>query len=258
MSQDSGQKMAEHSRLVFPLMGGPQEGDATHLKRIFGTAFSIGGGFFVTAGHSLKAASNEDAFGLGYGGKGPMSGMLAEAAEIWQDVDIGVLQVDLDEVDTIPWEFSIRPLLFPVATVGFPHGYDHYPEGKFLRTRGLQGYIVTATTSRGPQIPSNGGIYDVSFQCPKMMSGAPLLNYEDPVGPASGVVGVVVGNGETAIEIGTDTEEIDDGETIVRRELATYYGVAVRSGELKDHHSSLLGGTLERHLERQGLIIEEE
>lgn len=247
---------ATHTRLVFPLLGGGKENGGVVLRRVYGTAFAIGGGAFMTAGHSLRAAiEKHDAVGVARVQKGPLSDIApVDEAEIWADLDIGLLRADLEEAEAMSWEFSICPLLFPVATAGFPHGPDRYGQDAFLRTRALGGHIVTATTSRGNEIPGDEGIYELSFQCPKNISGAPLFTHESPENKESRIVGVIVGNGETSIEIGTDTEQSEGDEMMVRRELTTYHGIAVRSDGLQGRISELVGVSLQEHLDRHGLL----
>lgn len=54
------------SSYVFPVIGGDPKGDsAITIRAVLGTAFSIGGGVFMTAGHTIPNARGHGAASLG-------------------------------------------------------------------------------------------------------------------------------------------------------------------------------------------------
>src|SRR5215813_4441047 len=84
--------------LVFPVMGLTPEADGTNKPRqVCGTAFGLGGGRFLTAGHVWKEASRSPLQGLGMAtmtAGEPETVLLQRVidAEILETVDIAILK----------------------------------------------------------------------------------------------------------------------------------------------------------------------
>ena len=94
-------------------------------------------------------------------------------------------------------------------------------------------------------------VYELSFPCPRGLSGAPITtNTHDPQ-----IAGVVVGNHSTKMLIFTDSERLQEGtETIVERYEALQLGIAIPNVQLFDIKSQLLKGTIGNHLNKCSLL----
>jgi hypothetical protein len=124
------------------------------------------------------------------------------------------------------------------------------PERNNIASRSFKGYVVSRT--RTPFAANPWG-YELSFTCPRGLSGAPLTTLDNfPL-----ISGMVVGNRSTKMNIFTDREIIsDDKERIVERYEALQLGIAIQSAELLSVRSGILDGDLGAHLAKHSLIAD--
>ncbi len=137
-------------------------------------------------------------------------------------------------------------------TFGFPFGLklegDRHGE---VYIRSLKGYIV-CSYERKVLSSEKVKCYELSMHCPRGISGAPLLSNEKP----GGLIGVVVGNANSEIEISYEEEaEEDENLKIIQRKTEIVrYGIAIQSCEIMELHSKLLGKKIKDHLIEYNLL----
>jgi hypothetical protein len=235
---------------VFPVIGadwvkGQTEKRVLQIRQVCGTAFSIGGGFFATAEHVLRTVSDYEAPQLGIPHptrNGEWSYVNIDAVDLKPEVDLGILSAKVPHFLIPPWDLVDRPMLSTVRSVGYPYALDD--ENGWIMFRAFQGYITalypwTAFSARPL-------CYELSFQVPRGLSGAPLI-METESGPKVG--GMLVGNRSTEMLVYTTKEVLKDKkETVVERYESLQLGIAVRTISLLDLHSEILGGTIKEHL----------
>src|SRR5882724_2705064 len=208
-------------------------------KNVYGTAFSIAGDCFVTAGHSIKnALSENDVLAVGFiDGE---SYLLAEALdhEVVEDLDTGIIKTIAHVARAKQHQWQLEPLasLIDVGASGYPYALD--TERNSIASRSFKGYVVSRT--RTPFLANPWG-YELSFACPRGLSGSPLTTLDYfPL-----IAGIVVGNRSTEMNIFSDREIISaDKELIVERYEALQLGIAIQGAELMSLHSRILEGDL--------------
>lgn len=233
---------------VLPLFAGRKVLEPTVVE---GTAFGIGGGCFLTAAHCIR-----EAMALGWMAVGTIDGKRIRAWNIpaWEladDYDIALFRAEVDPpVSHFCWRESELPMAASIRSSGYPYALDLGRQT--MNVRSFVGNVVSATTfdRLKPQPPS----YELSFQCPRGLSGAPLLSSAD--GGAS-VVGIIIGNQTTEMTVFTSREHTSEHtEQIVERYEALQLGVAIQTRAIMDltFPKLLEGRTLRQHLVDSELI----
>ena len=235
--------------LVFPVISGDvieKNGNNSMLTRqVLGTCFSVGGGFFLTAAHVLTAALECERHGIGF----PLEKVWQVSpflkTEIHEDIDIGIIQAELPNYQSLNWNILPLGMWASARTIGYPYALDL--EHIHLNVRAFTGHIVSELTFYG--LSAKPRIYELSFQAPRGLSGAPLIN---ELGEISGLV---IGNKSTEMQIFSDREIIADGskEIVVERYEALQLGIALISTSMLDLKTSILEDTLRNHLKMNGL-----
>jgi hypothetical protein len=146
---------------------------------IYGTAFPLWhGGLFATAAHVLDSARADGEVVLGrLKGEGPIPGYGVEQAEVYPQYDFALLKCpSLEKFPPVALEMR-RPLsLFDdVSAVGYPFSVD--PEHLIATHRGFAGHVVAFRQLF--QLPGQPLGYELSFQTPPGMSGAPLMHRDE-------------------------------------------------------------------------------
>jgi hypothetical protein len=142
---------------------------------VYGTAFPIGRGLFVTAAHVLAGASGDGQPALGVIVAGqPVRPYRVSLGEQFDAVDLAVMRCEpLDHLPPLPLDFD-QPLglLSEASAVGFPLALD--AEHVTISPRGFAGHVV----ARRPmyQMPQQPVGYELSFFAPRGLSGAPLIS----------------------------------------------------------------------------------
>ena len=273
MPHNATQGLSGYS-MVLPLLPARSDapGGAAVDGGIFGTCFSIGGPFMLTAGHVAATAPFEANRRLIAAIQTP-DGMAFKAAEVVQceqlTADIGLLKVQFHYPESASWirrlAWSERHLLpFEVVrTAGYPYGLHITEEhGNALVVRGFQGQVVASIQHFKPQGMKGPlfAIYELSFMAPRGLSGAPLMNANGvPV-----VHGVVIGNSESKMlvfrseERETEKEESEQEKKEKTSSFEQYealsLGIAVTAAQVFALESKMLGGTVRQHLSTQGLL----
>ena len=218
-------------------------------RNVYGTAFSIGGDCFLTAGHSIRnALSENDVLAVGFIDGTSYLAAEAQDHDVLEDFDIGIIKTIAHVARAKQHQWHLEPLatLMDVAASGYPYALD--TERNSIASRSFKGHIVSRT--RTPFRADPWG-YELSFASPRGLSGAPLITLDGP----SLIAGVVVGNRSTEMNIFTDREVISaDKELVVERYEALQLGIAIQGGELMALESRILDGDLRAHLENRSLI----
>jgi hypothetical protein len=230
---------------VFPIFAGPSALDPT---QIVGSAFPISGQVFVTAGHCLASGMKAGWMALGrLDGQRWLTDGIVEW-EIVDGLDLGFLRISKPRpFKSFRWSTDELPMTTEVKTCGFAFGFDS--DRRSADIRAFSGHVVSSRTFfRNHARPP---VYELSFACPRGLSGAPLL-YEIP-NDNHYVAGVIIGNEITDMTVFSSTERSREGsETVVLERLESLHlGIALQARGLMTLESSFLGKTLQEHLKRQ-------
>lgn len=235
---------------VFPLIG-CRRIKGSHdfaFETIHGTAFYLKNNIFITAGHAIQNALEHEVIGLGYVRNSSVKFAKVSSHEIIADFDIGVVKAEVPEAKALNWNFDASSMLDHVQTAGYSYPLD-LQEG-IIPIRAFKGYIVSDL--RLFRLQSKPRCYELSFNCPRGLSGAPLFTEE--TNPR--VKGVVIGNKSTEMLIYSDKEIIEEGkgkETFERYE-ATQFGMAIQTGSIKHVESTVLGASVEDYVRSVKLV----
>jgi hypothetical protein len=237
---------------IFPVAAGDFtkeiQDDIMILRQVIGTCFSIGGGYFLTAAHVLQDAYQCKWSGISFPYEGRWQGSPFLDTEILEDLDIGVFKAETPNIKLLRWNDKSYPMLQAVQSIGYPYAVDF--KNIRLTVRGFAGHIVSEQNFH--DLKGKPRIYELSFQAPRGLSGAPLFTVEKGMT----VSGLIIGNRTTEMLIYSDKEIISDGksEKIVERYEALQLGIAIQSIAILDINYTVLGGTLRKHLANHGLI----
>lgn len=216
------------------------------VLRVHGTAFCIGPDTFMTAHHVAAEALACPEARLAYGVEKVLHGAPIAGHEFFPDLDLAILRGHVPIAKTIRWRVAELPMLEDVFASGYPYALDE--TRSFFSLRAFKGYVVSRINFT--RLPGNPRCYELSFQAPRGLSGAPLWTFD----PDATVQGVVIGNHSTEMLVFSSRESVAaDKETIVERFEAMQAGVALQSMALVSRHSSLLGSTIQDYLKGQGL-----
>ena len=139
-------------------------------------------------------------------------------------------------------------MLDSIRTAGFPYGLD-MAQLK-ISVRAFAGEIVSTQNWSG--LSAKPEAYELLFQCPRGLSGAPLwVPLTTPV-----IVGMIIGNCITEMIIHSEKEEsTEDGKTtIYERTESLRLGLAVQTKPLTEINSQLLGSTVEAFLRERNRL----
>lgn len=133
-------------------------------------------------------------------------------------------------------------------SIGFPYALEK--ELGQIGVRTFKGHVVAAGPTRS--LPARPDAYELNFQCPRGLSGAPLL-----AGSGSPVIaGVVVGNESSKMLVFSESEVVKESgtTTIVERYESLHLGLAVQSAAILRLEFKNLGRGLGDHLAAHGLL----
>lgn len=242
-------------QVSFPVMGYEIVDGKAKTDNLFGTASYLGNRIFITAAHSILNAKECKNMGIAFrdthNSKSGFTYIPFKDYEIFKDVDLALLKLDGDnfEATTEKWSLKQTEFLEDVFTIGYPFGYNSLE--KELLVRGLKGHIVTRRHFH--EFQNKPLIYELSFHCPKGVSGASLKNIE-----TSHIKGFIIGNASTEISVFKETEISEDEKerTVYEKVETTKYGIAITVANLINRNSRLLGTTFRNYLKKQNLLIE--
>jgi len=252
-------------QLAFPVMTVAEKapGAFDAPGDVLGTAFLLGEGCLMTAGHvakALLASDNMPALILARPGSG--------GADFSRIVDIETLSHDLgiirvpttDEgVDpVIPWYVPQVGPMQDLWAIGYPYGLLPAGEARQFVQRIFRGHAVSTPSQY--ELPADDGrpvrAYELSFQAPRGLSGAPLfVNLDEPSMPPA-VVGVVVGNSSQSMIVHSTRETDASGAStsVVERHESLSLGIAVQALSACSLSSRILGTTVGNFLDRRGAL----
>jgi hypothetical protein len=241
-------------------------GEQRAIGEVRGSAFSIGGDYFLTAGHVARAAAAcpGGAVAVVPDSRGDLRPARIVDSEILEG-DVGLLRADVATIGSasmdssgsfycLQWQTKQLNPFEIVRVVGYAYGVHTVDERRSLVVRGFQGHVTSHLMEfkpvgwKGSPFP----VYELSFVAPLGLSGAPLLN-------ASGTVqvhGVVIGNSESRMLVHRSDERLtEEGavSTLENYEVLTL-GIAVDASYVLALRSNLLGKPIRDHLEAFNLV----
>lgn len=230
---------------LFPVVGCDVDADARiSVQRVYGTAFCISGDYFLSASHVLNSASAHRLWGLCYTDDNIWRFTQGLERESLESIDVGIVRASLPGAKTVGWSSSELAMLSEVQAIGFPYALDSLNSRLYIRS--FKGHIVSART--WPELPAKPRAYELSFPCPRGLSGSPL--WVPGTGSEYHVGGLVVGNVITDMIIDSVKETITDGSntTLYERVEALHLGLAIQTNEIVTHDSKLLGMSIGEYL----------
>lgn len=244
-------KLYEH---FFPVAGAKRndkEGCPPFIiEQVCGTTFYIGNGFFLTAAHVIHNAVQYPMLGILHFEEPEWQFYSIQSYELFDSHDISILKTGFKPSEALKWDTLESPILDTVFTTGYPYAFE--PDKNVINVRAFKGFISTQTINA--RLSSRARCYELSFSCPRGLSGAPLVcDQEPPV-----VKGVILGNGTSKMLVYSNTEIVEEKaeKTVYKTEEfdAMYYGIAIQTGSILSLKSPLLDMTLENHLTKEGLL----
>jgi hypothetical protein len=217
------------------------------IEEIYGTAFSINNGYYLTAGHTIKNIKADGRIpGLAYCPSTEYFTSEIKDIEFHNNFDICIIKSEIPISKCFKWEENDLKYLANILSAGFPYALD--TEKNVINLRAFKGYIV----SRSPfsVLKNKQQIYELSFQAPRGLSGSPII-YTSSLK----IAGIIIGNISTKMLIFSEEEVLNSEEkkTIERYELLQF-GIAIRALSLFNTHSRLLNDTIYNYLHKNDLI----
>ena len=218
------------------------------IRQVCGTAFCLAENFFVTNAHVIQNASANPWWGIGFPEQQHWKTVRVDCHESFSDLDIGILSAAVPKARPLKWCSDEMAMLTDVQVSGFPYALDLL--GFKLTVRSFRGTVVSARTWRG--LSAKPRVYELSFPCPRGISGSPLWSVSAP--PC--VAGVVFGNSITEMIVDKEVETTKEGSktTIYEKVEALHLGLAIQVQSLLPVKSSLLGMRLGDFLQKRGLL----
>jgi hypothetical protein len=233
---------------VLPLFIGRELMKPTAVE---GTAFGIGDGCFVTAAHCLRSGMKAGWMALGTTDGKQIKVWNISSWELIDGYDLAVFRADVSvSVKKFPWHEHELPMNTSVTAAGYPYAIE--PGRNRMGIRSFVGHVVSATTFG--LLATDPPSYELSFQCPRGLSGAPLLLRH---GESMLVMGVIIGNHRTEMLVFSDREIVSDvKEVVTERYEALQLGIALQSRVLLDlgPFQILNKRTIRDHLAFEGLL----
>jgi len=163
---------------IFPVIGGSYQDGSFAISNLYGTASYLGANRFITTEHSVKNAKQHQlmAVGIPIHNNGDMEYATFEHYSPLNGIDLATFEAFPNiRPNSFRIKFNQSNMLDDVYAFGFPHGLDF--KTATIKYRSFKGYIVNhGNLYKFPKKPIS---YELSFQCPKGISGAPLLIYSD-------------------------------------------------------------------------------
>lgn len=239
--------------ISFPIVGYGLKDGVTITDNIFGTASYLNNDIFITAGHSILNAKESPITGIAFRDKlNSLSGYtyhVIDKFEIFEDLDIGLVKLEKGHPNAKSNKWTTKPveMLEEVIALGFPFGYN-LQEKEFV-VRGLKGNIVTRRKFH--EFPTKPLVYELSFHCPKGISGAALNSFD-----SRHVLGFIIANASTEILVFEEKEVDKSGNktSIFEKYETTKYGIAITVDNLFDRDSKILNGTFGEYLAKENLL----
>jgi len=235
--------------IVLPVVG--MEPGSSRPRELCGTAFHIGGGAYLTAAHVWKQAQTHPLQAIGMTDTPDTEVVRCHGvwkAEALEAFDLAVLSAP-PFGQSFLWSKQLPALLDEVRAFGYPYGLD--PESNMLTVRAFKGSVSGGNSLI--KLPGRPFGLELSFPCPRGLSGAPLIWFQPE---KSRIVGIVLGNQITEMEVYREAEKlVEDGkETLFIKTEALHLGLAIRADAVLSIHSETLGCTIGDWLKTYGLL----
>ena len=233
---------------VFPVVGGDIASPGPVVRQVYGTAFYLANTFFVTNAHVIHSASGQQWWGLGFTEGQYWKFVVIDHYECFDDIDIGILSAPIPKAKNLKWSVSEEAMLTDVQVSGFPYALDL--SESLLTIRAFRGTLVSTRTWN--KLPNKPRVYELSFPCPRGLSGAPLWS----VGPSPRFTGVVFGNSITEMVVYREVEKSTEDKEIIHEKVeALHLGLAIQSQSILSLKSMLLDTYVGDYLGKQNLLI---
>ncbi|MCJ7449411.1 MAG: hypothetical protein MUO72_17180 [Bacteroidales bacterium] len=216
----------------FPILGGTESEFDFKPTSVLGTASCLYKNKYVTAGHTIESTQDFDSSYMAFIEKQTEQIIYIplQNAEIISDIDLAIFELP-DNIESQSFKICKNTLemLSDVLACGFPHGLDL--QNKILRNRAFKGYV--SNYGQFFQFPSRPNCYELSFMCPKGISGAPLLQFDKDLLQYI-VYGYIIGNSNCEIMVFSESEITLDGstKTIYEKTESMKFGIAIQVTEL--------------------------
>lgn len=235
----------------FPILQGESFAKGFHLKGLLGTAFAINERIFITAGHCLpEIFDNQISIGIVSNSDSHYRSYPVKRYEIIEEIDLGIIETASDcEVKSICWSSKRAHDATKISASGYAYGLDI--KNKSLYNRTFTGYTV-ASKQNFRLKDKKLKLYELSFICPKGLSGAPVIDESKGV-----IIGVILGNTKYEIELGSFKEQIkskEETKTYITTETMKL-GEASQVHTLLDHYSELLEMTIGEFLNQENKLV---
>lgn len=143
---------------------------------VFGTAFPIAPGLFMTANHvltdALADAGTDGVVALFRKGPTQIESGPVTQHEAIPSLDLALLACPhFKRLEPLPADFTPLDIFVPVSAAGYPYAVDS--ERLSFVPRGFAGHVVTRRELY--HLPAQPPGYEVSFPAPRGLSGAPLI-----------------------------------------------------------------------------------
>jgi hypothetical protein len=236
----------------FPVWGGELNNLGEFVpKSIYGTAFYINNSKFITCGHTITNARQHQTIALSFkaGESNIANFVVATDTEVFDINDSGIIVCEIKRARSLKWQSQSLDMLTDIFSCGYPYGWD--PASFQLMTRSFKGHIVRAGTYA--KFNSRPACYELSYMCPRGLSGAPLMTN----GREIRIVGVVIGNDMTDMIVSSFKETEFDGAKIATYEKSEtmHLGIAMQVGTFMNINSRILNGTIRNYLAVERLIV---
>jgi trypsin-like peptidase len=232
------------------VMGTVPDGDKYVSREACGTASQIGGGVYLTAAHVVARAQTFPMAALAVIPDG-RKGTLHRITEIetFPDFDLAIFRAGKANFgQTFRWTDAPAALLDEVRAFGYPWGFN--PESGHVNVRGFSGEVVGGTPI--DRLPARPHGIELSFPCPRGLSGAPVIRMKPE---PHRITGVVIASTITDVTVYREEEKSIEGdkESIFIKTEALHLGLAIRADAVFGIKSDLLRCTLGEWLHRHGL-----
>ena len=154
----------------------PEGGIEAPKPLIYGTAFPVLPGLFVTAGHVATDAEGDGIPGLvQITNDRSVKAFEITQFEVFQGIDLALLECPgLKDLVPMVLEFDHElTLLNPAYAIGYPYALD--PEWVTVVARAFRGHVVTRRELY--QLNGQPAGYELSFHAPQGLSGAPVVSH---------------------------------------------------------------------------------
>ncbi|AGQ92284.1 hypothetical protein M634_11080 [Vibrio parahaemolyticus O1:Kuk str. FDA_R31] len=239
--------------VVFPVMT-----LSDSASQLWGTAFSIGGGYYMTAKHVVESAilnfkdGNIDYVAIGKPDEEKQwcfTSFSEDDIEHHPKLDIAIFKLpeDFNGVTPLTWSLDGLDIFDDILSAGYPYSLDVV--NKVINVRGIKGHIIG--TGRHILNGEDYQSYELSFNPPRGLSGCPVISSSN-----GNIYGVLVGNKSHEMEVASSEEYVvsrQQTELYAKYEMM-HIGISIQSIEFLGYRFDLIEDTLLNHLHKYSLI----